>query len=218
MICDLCLRGDAEGLRMALAAGLDPNSRDAHDVPALILAIEAAHARCVELLLDAGAHPESPEPSGRSPLVVALCAKRDLAASRQCVQALLGAGADPNRNGWLLLLAIEKKRPDCVEAILQAGADPDAVNTQGRSAIFAAASQRDYASLELLARAGANLLAIDAWGQNAKQWSSRWVAQPHVDPGESADRFEQALDRWVQWQQLNQAAQPAQGARVGARL
>lgn len=75
----------------------------------------------VRSLLEAGAHPDSPGPDGRS--VLSYAAEE---STPEVVQALLDAGADPNSPGDLRpLVAALRNDPDVVHVLLEAGADPD---------------------------------------------------------------------------------------------
>src|SRR5688572_16406701 len=85
----LALYGDVDLLRMALAAGAEPNrSSDAGTTP-LMWAIEDGEK--VRVLLEAGADPNAASVSGRTPLLLA-----SVAVNETAVEALLARGATPS--------------------------------------------------------------------------------------------------------------------------
>jgi hypothetical protein len=134
----------------------------------------------------------------------------------QKIQRLLLAGADPNaradprrRQAPLLIIAIERGRPDLVEALLDGGADPNQSNELERSAVFAAGMLADEASLELLVRRGANLDLQDAFGETAVQWTRKWTKHPE---------FASRIENWIHWQDINRAACPTSRQKSGHRL
>lgn len=96
------------------------------------------------------------------------------AGSVEAVRALLKVGADPNcRNpaGEPLLLAYVLHgdihygvRDDILQTLLCGGADPEQTNTQGTTALHAAASNDDTEVVRLLLRHGTNKDALDADG------------------------------------------------------
>lgn len=82
--------GDIESARLLLAAGANPNDRDAWGVSATVLAAHSGFRDIAALLLEKGADPNSAE-AGFSALHIAIF-RRD----RQLVSMLLERGADSN--------------------------------------------------------------------------------------------------------------------------
>jgi ankyrin repeat protein len=92
----LVKRGDAEGLRAALAEGADARARDRFGVSLLYRAASRGDLACLEVLLAAGAETDRSSDAGNTPLMAA-AARGHLAA----VERLLAAGAAAgHRNKW----------------------------------------------------------------------------------------------------------------------
>mgnify|MGYP003315751577 FL=1 len=88
-------------MREAVSAGLSLDARDGLGRTPLVVAVVHGRKRCVDVLLDGGADPETP--SGHRSRPLAYAAFRGDAAL--CAR-LLGAGADPNKkaaDGWTAL-------------------------------------------------------------------------------------------------------------------
>ena len=92
---------DVDAVREAVSAGLSLDARDGLGRTPLVVAVVHGRKRCVDVLLDGGADPETP--SGHRSRPLAYAAFRGDAAL--CAR-LLGAGADPNKkaaDGWTAL-------------------------------------------------------------------------------------------------------------------
>src|SRR5207237_1017898 len=152
------VEGHAEIVRRLLAAGADPEAKDALGQTALRKAtFEAGHREACRRLLD------MPESNGRRQFD----AIRALAAAG----GSLDAGADPNaatrtRRGTLcgdtnpkgttpLMVAARGGWLPLVEALLAAGADVSAKNRKGQTALVLAARSGHTAVVERLRAAGA---------------------------------------------------------------
>ena len=92
----------------------------------------------IEILLAAGADPNSQKPDGQTPLHYAVLAGADAVADR-----LLAAGADPEAQDvggtTPLHVAAAVGEVTAVEALLAAGANPDAQNRKGQTPLHSAA-------------------------------------------------------------------------------
>lgn len=107
-------RGDAAGLKAALADGADPKTRDGAGVSLLFAAAGRGDDRLVALLLSAGAEVDRSCDAGNTPLMAA-CAK----GSAAVVARLLDAGADPGHgNKWAIGPRDWAKWADASEEIL----------------------------------------------------------------------------------------------------
>jgi hypothetical protein len=90
-LLDAAARGDGPRLTALLAAGADPEARDAEGRPALLLAVASGRERAVEALLRGGARPDPLTGSGWTPLHEA---SRN--GTLEAARALLDAGAGPD--------------------------------------------------------------------------------------------------------------------------
>ena len=156
--------GDVDAVREAVSAGLSLDARDGLGRTPLVVAVVHGRKRCVDVLLDGGADPETP--SGHRSRPLAYAAFRGDAAL--CAR-LLGAGADPNKkaaDGWTALhVAARQGAADVVRLLLARGASRDARTGTGRTALVVATAFGELQTVRALLRAGArpdlNLLAMD---------------------------------------------------------
>jgi len=147
--------GDAESVRLLLAAGADPNDALADGLPALTLAAYSGHGTVAAVLLERGADPNAAS-VGFTPLHAAVL-RSDVAL----VQTLLARGANPNlpitkgtpmrrtsqdfdlpaalipATPWLL--AARFLEPDIVRALRVGGADTSTLMSDGTTALMLAA-------------------------------------------------------------------------------
>lgn len=149
--------GDAEMVRLLLAAGADTEYRDHNGDRALLWAASEGHAEVVRLLLAAGSPPDSDlDPYGETPLMEASTYAHDDVAV-----LLLAAGADPNRREQIGVTALHyAARTDnvaLVGALLTAGANPNVFDEVSFDTPLheAAGSSRDPRILQLLLDASA---------------------------------------------------------------
>lgn len=90
---------------------------------AFMIASKTGHVQLFELLLDAGADPDSSTVTGGTPIMFAA-----LGNHPQLVNRLIAVGADPNRqgsNGWsALTIAAAKGFPEMIRLLVSVGAQP----------------------------------------------------------------------------------------------
>ena len=91
-LLDTAARGDRARLSALLAAGADPDARDAEGRPALLLAAASGQASAVRVLLRADASTEAATRSGWTPLHAAA-----ESGALDVARALLDADVDPDR-------------------------------------------------------------------------------------------------------------------------
>ena len=155
-LCRAAASGDAECVRLLLAAGADAASSgptaEASVGPPLFWAAGSGDGggEIVELLLEAGADAKKVAPDGVTALLIATASE-----NAEAVEELLKAGADPNavaeREGVRPLhVAAEAGDPRIVRALLAAGSDPDAEDAGGLRAIEGAAAAVEREVVEIL--------------------------------------------------------------------
>lgn len=132
--------GDFHAVSLFLEAGFQPDSRDKHGVPLLVLAVRHKHKGLVELLLGRGADIDLPaEDRGYTALM-------DAAANGnlEILEFLLGRGASTalvSKDGQTaLIIAVGRNDAAMAKILIEAGADPDVADKLGLSA-------RKYAKL-----------------------------------------------------------------------
>ena len=140
----------------ALAAALLTSSSVGSGVVAaeqLQQAAEAGDSRRIQALLDQGAAIDSPDASGRTPLLIAIRARQSTAA-----QALISAGANVNAKDRMLdspyLYAGASGQIEILRMTLAHGADLRSTNRYGGTALIPAAERGHVSTVQLLIDAG----------------------------------------------------------------
>mmetsp|Transcript_21363 Transcript_21363/g.63708 ORF Transcript_21363/g.63708 Transcript_21363/m.63708 type:complete len:388 (-) Transcript_21363:92-1255(-) len=164
--------GDDDSLQLKLASLSGEERRafikavDQQGRSALLISVKRgnAAAKCVEMLLDAQANPNDGDFSGVTALHYAAAS-----GSSEILGLLLGARADPERRDDLGAQPLAWARGKAVtQLLLVARADPHAKDNGGRTALMAASSIGEDASVEVLAAVpGTDLEAQDSRGVTA---------------------------------------------------
>eukprot|EP01043_Picozoa_sp_COSAG02_P036593 COSAG02_NODE_2690_length_8228_cov_10.450732_6_plen_610_part_00 len=147
------------------ATMLQIESTDASGDSALMLAAQAGHALCVDMLVTAGANINFARGAdGKSPLIVAA-----VAGHLECTRMLLARGADTearsNLGNTAALLASFEGHTQILSLLLSTGANPEARNTPHmRTPLHYAASRGHVECLKLLLAAGADCAAVSSLG------------------------------------------------------
>lgn len=148
---------DAEGVRLLLLYGTDPNEPDGDGLNPLAAAAadKASFTAAAAALLKYGADPNrAAGPDLEGPLAVA-------AANVRFVHLLLAYGGNANQTtgdgNTLLISCINKKTPQqLLEMLLGYGADPDDKNREGKTALFEAIQSARPDLVGTLVEHGAN--------------------------------------------------------------
>ena len=144
------------------------NYKDSYELTktALMKAATKGHAKCVELLLEAGADVNMKDKNGDTALIEASNKGHD-----KCVKLLTEAGADvniQNNNGFTSVMeASLMGHYKCVELLLEWGADVNMRSTGGDTALVWAGRNGHDKCLELLIEAGADVNMQNEWGTTA---------------------------------------------------
>lgn len=165
-------RGNADRVAELLAGGASPDSDDRSNAgsghkTALQWALRSGSARCVKLLLDAGANPDLTARGDEAPPMIDAA----LSGNPEFVRALFAAGASVNalnlNEASALALACNQGGEACALALLSLGADPNLADDDGRTPAMYAAEEGEAASLGALIQAGADLSLRDWEGMSA---------------------------------------------------
>jgi ankyrin repeat protein len=151
---------DAEKVRLLLARGANAKLRAASGCDALTIA--AAHrgtSAALQLLLDAGAEPRTPEGIRlrHSPLTFA-----SMNGDMDNVNLLLRRGADPSAEA--LSEAVTFNHPEVVQALITRGADVGITESSGINLLHWATITNRPAVIPLLVKAGVPLNDVDDFG------------------------------------------------------
>ena len=168
---ELLTNRDTEAIKLFLAAGMSPNTKDVFGHPALLLAVGLDYLEGVQLLLGAGADVNANGKDGMTALLEA--AKRS--GEEEVVKALLRSKADVNaRNkyGWTAwMLAVKNGHTELLSILRQAGA----VERGAKEAeLIARASTGDLGSVQSLIQAGADVNIREDSGSTALIEATRW--------------------------------------------
>jgi len=168
----------AREIQALLAAGADPNTRDAHGQPALMRAVEHnAWAVFDALAADPRVDLNIENPAGETPLMY-------LAIAGQTARAhtLIRRGARVNKLGWTPLhYAAARAQPAVAKLLLAAGAMPNAPSPQGRTPLMMAAYAGSAELVQLLLEHGADPTTRDVRGHDAADWAREQNAQALAD-------------------------------------
>ncbi|XP_049855289.1 CARD- and ANK-domain containing inflammasome adapter protein-like [Schistocerca gregaria] len=129
----VAIRGGGTAVRTLMAAGVDPNARDANGDTPLHAVAAAGCPGAAEALVEAGADVDAADSSGSTPLHYAV-----RAGNLGVARVLLAAGADVEardaEGDTPLLRAAARGCVDAVAALIAAGARTDAADAAGRTA------------------------------------------------------------------------------------
>lgn len=146
-----------EALRARLAAGEDPDAKDATGIPQISAFAAAGDLEALAALAAAGADLDALDAKGFSPLAYALEGRRPESVSKLLE---LGANPDPESRSFPPLAhAVASRLPKAVEALLAAGADPNRRTNADHPPLAVAVRHLEVASAKALIAAGADIHA-----------------------------------------------------------
>ncbi len=164
--------GSADSVRVAIAAGADPNlplpetDPNRGGMTPLMLACFAGSADATRALLEAKARTESRSPDGRTALIYAAGW-----GDAQKVQMLLDAGATVDARAsdgmTALMFAAARGEVGSVRSLVAAGARVDERNRWRQTALMGAARTGSLEKVDALLGAGAPVDASDQYGDTA---------------------------------------------------
>ncbi|MCW3818210.1 ankyrin repeat domain-containing protein [Micromonospora sp. DR5-3] len=163
--------GDPAGVRAALAAGADRETRDARRRTPLLLAAANDHVEAARVLVDAGADPNALDDQHDTPWLVT-----GVTGSVAMLEVLLPAGPDMtivNRYGGISVIpASERGHVDYVRRVVRTGINVNHVNNLGWTALLECVilgdGTRPYQQIaEILVAAGADVHLPDKDGVDA---------------------------------------------------
>ena len=161
------IKNDAEGVAQLLEAGIDAATEDDQYRSAFWLAATKGHSEIMQLLIDAGANPNSTNNPDGWPVLMSLV-KDD---ERELVEKLIAVGADVNAkatNGMpVLVQAVQSGNSDIVTLLLDAGADVNAKTGRGMTVLMHAVQFGNSEAVKALLNAEAEVNAQAEDGSTA---------------------------------------------------
>ena len=171
--CAVLGKCSKEALQAIIDHGADVNAPNNNSVTALMTACQEGNVEAINILLDAGADPNSIEVYGRTCLhvaVIGLC-------SKEVLQKLIGHGVNVNARRKYDITALmiacmqgetQKRNIDVINVLLNAGADPNYVTVDGETCLHTAV--RGHCSKEVLQKLmdhGVNVNVRSKYGETA---------------------------------------------------
>ena len=146
-------------------------TRTGNGKDAFMIAAKTGHTGLFELLLEAGADPDSATVTGGTPIMFAA-----LGNHPELVKRLIAAGADPNRkgsNGWsALTIAAAKGYADMIRLLVSVGAQPDVLDVYRWSPLMRAVDNgHTEAVAAILSYDSVNLQQQDEAGNTALHYA-----------------------------------------------
>ena len=171
-------KGQVRIMKMLLKAGADVNRTDFTQRNVLHWAAQEGHAGIIETVLEYGCNIDHQEATGESALYMAVGENRyDIA------KLLLTFGADPNLTGCaspFQLACAYRYYPLC-DLLLEYNADIDAIDRDGRSALFHAKVVNDDAMMTYLVKNEASTNIIDYYGISYKDLDNEHLRKQIYD-------------------------------------
>jgi ankyrin repeat protein len=156
------MQGHTTIVKLFLARGIDPDSKDRHGQTPLSFAAERGHLAIIKLLLARGVDPDSKDQFKRTPLSFA--AERGHLA---IIELLLARGVDPDSKDHYgrtpLSFAAGRGHLAIIELLLARGVDPDSKDQYKRTPLSFAAERGNLAIIKLLLARGVDPNLKDAW-------------------------------------------------------
>ena len=181
------LYGNADSVRLLLAAGADVNARNDQELTALIAG--ACNPAIARLLVDRGADVNAQSKKGRTPLLVAAGCPGSLATMRLLLEK--GARvdlADVTKTTPLMAAAAQTTHEN-VELLVARGADVNARDEAGLTPLMATTGLNDLAATRLLLSKGAQVNVANTSGGKVrhgeialKKLTPLQLAAPYASP------------------------------------
>ena len=145
---------DLETVKLFLAAGINPDARNAEGATILMEVVQAGDMKAIAILLNNGADPTAKDLKGSTALHLAM-----LVGNNESAQMLLEKGADANASNHdgetPLMIAALKGYPENVKLLLEAGANLNAKDKRGETPLMHAVERNHGEIIQLLKAAGA---------------------------------------------------------------
>ncbi|MDR2991024.1 MAG: ankyrin repeat domain-containing protein [Burkholderiaceae bacterium] len=198
---------DASAIKALLAKGLNPNIKDEHGQPGLVMALLEGSLRAAKALADSPRlKVDETDANGQNALMMAAWAgQMDIA------KELVDKGAAVNKPGWTPLhYAASKGQVDMIRYLLGLGADIDAGSPNGSTPLMIAAGYGSPESVKLLIESGADISKRNQLGLSALDIAKRYQRPDAIRLLTQALRFKAEGRVWTR--PAAQSSAPASAA------
>jgi ankyrin repeat protein len=157
-------------VKSLLAEGFDPNTKDEHGQPGIMMAFYEGSFRVAKVLADSPKlKVDQTNNAGENALMMAaITGQMDIA------KELVAKGAAVNKPGWTPLhYAASKGQLDMIRYLLLLGADIDAGSPNGSTPLMMAAGYGSPEAVKLLIESGADISKRNQLGMNALDFAKQ---------------------------------------------
>jgi ankyrin repeat protein len=185
---------NASAIKTLLADGLNPNIKDEHGQPGIVMALHEGSYQAAKALADSPKlKVNETNAAGENALMMAAWAgQMDIA------KELVAKGAAINKPGWTPLhYAATKGRLDIIGYLLSLNANIDAGSPNGSTPLMMAAGYGSPQAVKLLIESGADISKHNELGLSALDFAKRYERHDAIELLTQAERFKAQGRVWT---------------------
>jgi ankyrin repeat protein len=162
---------NASAIESLLTQGADPNVKDEHGQPTIVVALLEGSFQAAHVLADSPRLKiEQTNKAGETPLMMAA-----FTGQIEIAKKLVARGASINKSGWTPLhYAATKGQLEMIRYLLLSGADIDAGSPNGTTPLMMAAGYGSPEAVKLIIESGADLGKHNQLGMNALDFAKQY--------------------------------------------
>jgi ankyrin repeat protein len=181
-------------IRKLLAKGFDPNTKDEHGQPGIVMALHEGSYQAAKALVDSPELKvdETNAADENALMMAAWTGQMDIA------KALVAKGAAVNKPGWAPLhYAATKGQLDMIRYLLLLGANIDAGSPNGSTPLMMAAGYGSPEAVKLLIESGADIGKRNDLGLSALDFAKRYERPDAIKLLTQAEQFKAQGKVWT---------------------